>query len=65
MTSDCTPIEQNELRVIVMTLRDPKGNWAWALGELCRLADLNAEDDPPTFLRAHPYPQSQEAVAHA
>ena len=58
-----TAIEQNQLRVIVMTLRDPKGNWAWALAELCKLADLNPEEEPPAFLKAHPLPESQALVS--
>lgn len=43
-----TPEEVNQLKSIVMTLADPRGNWPFGWEALCKLAELD-----PAQYRAH------------
>jgi hypothetical protein len=53
-----TEAEKKELQLIVLTLADPKGNWQYAWSQLCRLADVRAEDCAAPF-KEHPLEQTQ------
>jgi hypothetical protein len=45
--------EKRQLQLVVLTLADPKGNWRYAWGSLCRMAELDPDHYKPP-LKRHP-----------